>query len=325
MQALHSPELYVRLILIREGVPCSNKHISVAFCNPWSMVQFSVIEYQHHTADLTLSHWHRRHHQFHGVARLELGYVYARLYSFLSPSLTINMEPLEVPLAPEATFVRMRKDYSRSLLQLEPSQQPTWGRASRGSWMRSVGSLFLVMFAPTLVISTTVTLSAFQGSLSKFLKAVLQDGLISVVWSNWPQFSLKVTGVFTLWVMFQGILFRYLPGPTHHGQRSPAGHLLTYRTNGLNAWFVTHAFAAALCYFDFLDPAFIPKNWGSLVLSMNAAGLVLSVLAFIKAHLRPTHADDRKFSGEATAKICLNAPIMINICQDRYYTTCTWE
>ncbi|KAG7063692.1 hypothetical protein JMJ76_0006152, partial [Colletotrichum scovillei] len=163
--------------------------------------------------------------------------------------------------------------------------------------MRSVGSLLLVMFAPTLVISTTVAISAFQGSLSDFLKAALQDGLISVVWSNWPCFSLKSTGVFALWVLFQGILFRYLPGQIHDGQRSPAGHLLTYRTNGLNAWFVTHAFAAALCYFGILDPAFIPKNWGGLVLTMNAAGLLLSVLAFIKAHLRPTHADDRKFSG----------------------------
>ncbi|TEA10656.1 7-dehydrocholesterol reductase [Colletotrichum sidae] len=207
------------------------------------------------------------------------------------------MESLDVPLAPESTFARMRKDYSQSRLQLEPSQRPTWGRSSRGSWMRSVGSLLLVMFAPAMVISATVTLSAFQGSLYEFLKAILQDGFIPVVRSNWPRFSLKATGVFALWVVFQGILFRFLPGPTHDGQRSPAGHLLSYRTNGLNAWFVTHAVAAALCYFGVLDAAFIPKNWGGLVLAMNAAGLLLSVLAFIKAHLSPTHADDRKFSG----------------------------
>ncbi|KAK0373421.1 ergosterol biosynthesis ERG4/ERG24 family protein [Colletotrichum limetticola] len=175
--------------------------------------------------------------------------------------------------------------------------------------MRSVGSLLLVMLAPTLVISTTVAISAFQGSLSDFLKAALQDGLISVVWSNWPCFSLKSTGVFALWVLFQGILFRYLPGPIHDGQRSPAGHLLTYRTNGFNAWFVTHAFAAALCYFGILDPAFIPKNWGGLVLTMNAAGLLLSVLAFIKAHLRPTHADDRKFSGKPTVIVFFRGSI----------------
>ncbi|WQF87934.1 Putative sterol reductase [Colletotrichum destructivum] len=210
------------------------------------------------------------------------------------------MKSLEVPLSADSTFAIVKKGYTRSLIQpsiLEASQHSTWGRSSSGSLMRSIGSVLLVLFAPTLVVCSYITLSAFHGSFYEFFFAALQDGFLSVVWSNRPRFSQEATGAFLLWVAFQGILFRYLPGPKHNGQRSPAGHLLTYRTNGLRAWFVTHALAVALCWYGVLDPAFIPKNWGGLVAVMNAAGMLLSALAFIKAHFRPSHADDRKFSG----------------------------
>ncbi|KAB8073313.1 ergosterol biosynthesis ERG4/ERG24 [Aspergillus leporis] len=78
------------------------------------------------------------------------------------------------------------------------------------------------------------------------------------------------------WLAFQAVLYHYLPGPTNTGQRTPAGHLLTYRMN---------------------DPAFISRNWEGLFAAMNLAGFLLSLLAYLKAYLMPTHPEDRKFSG----------------------------
>ncbi|KAJ5828071.1 uncharacterized protein N7525_006324 [Penicillium rubens] len=99
------------------------------------------------------------------------------------------------------------------------------------------------------------------------------------------------------WLAFQAVLYHYLPGPTNTGQRTPAGHLLTYRMNGLLAWVITHVAFIALCYLDLLDPAFIPRNWEGMFAAMNLAGFGLSLLAYLKAYLMPTHPEDRKFSG----------------------------
>jgi 7-dehydrocholesterol reductase len=52
-----------------------------------------------------------------------------------------------------------------------------------------------------------------------------------------------------------------------------------------------------LCWNDLLDPGFIPRNWSSLIAALNVAGLLISALAYVKAYVSPTHADDRKFSG----------------------------
>ncbi|KAJ5291797.1 hypothetical protein N7478_001048, partial [Penicillium angulare] len=55
----------------------------------------------------------------------------------------------------------------------------------------------------------------------------------------------------------------------------------------------------ALCWFGLLDPGFIPRNWSGLIAAGNFAGLLVSTLAFVKAYVCPSHADDRKFSGSS--------------------------
>ena len=174
----------------------------------------------------------------------------------------------------------------------------TWGRSSiHRSWLHSLFSAAPVWIAPLLALSFFVTLSQFNGSLSEFVEAVLQDGLLPVLISHSPQFSLKGTLAVACWIALQAALFQLLPGPINTGQRTPAGHLLAYRTNGLWAWIVTHTLFAVLCWFGLLDPGFVPRNWGGLVAAMNLAGFLLSAFAYAKAYLMPTHPDDRKFTG----------------------------
>lgn len=174
----------------------------------------------------------------------------------------------------------------------------TWGRSStRRSWLRSLFSASPVWIAPLTALSCFVTLSRFDGSLSKFVAAGLQEGFLPILIRYGPQLSFKATLAYTCWISLQVALFQYLPGPINTGQRTPAGRLLAYRTNGLWAWIVTHVLFIALCSFGVLDPGFIPRNWGGLVAVMNFIGFLLSALAYAKAYLMPTHADDRKFSG----------------------------
>lgn len=55
---------------------------------------------------------------------------------------------------------------------------------------------------------------------------------------------------------------------------------------------------ASLCCLKIVDPVFISRNWTGLFAAMNLAGFLLSLFAFLKAHLAPSHSEDRKFSGK---------------------------
>ena len=174
----------------------------------------------------------------------------------------------------------------------------TWGRSSiRRSWLRSSFSATPVWLAPLIALSFFITLSQFDGSLSKFVEAVIQEGFFPLIIAHGPQFSIKGTLACMSFIALQAALYHYLPGPINTGQRTPAGHLLAYRTNGLWAWVVTHILFIALCWFGVLDPGFVPRNWGGLVAAMNLTGFLISSLAYAKAYLMPTHLHDRKFSG----------------------------
>ncbi|CAF9929466.1 hypothetical protein IMSHALPRED_007923 [Imshaugia aleurites] len=174
----------------------------------------------------------------------------------------------------------------------------TWGRSSlRRSWLRSLFSASPVWLAPLTALSFFVTLSQYDGSLSKFVAAISQEGFLPILNAYGPRFTLKGTLAYTCWIALQATLFKCLPGPINTGQRTPAGHLLAYRTNGLWAWVITHVLYVALCWFGILDPGFVPRNWGGLVAAMNLAGFLLSAFAYAKAYVMPTHPDDRNFSG----------------------------
>ena len=174
----------------------------------------------------------------------------------------------------------------------------TWGRSSiRRSWLRSLFSATPVWLAPLIAFSFFITLSKYDGSLSKFVAAVLQEGALHVFKAHGPHFSSKGTLACICWIALQAALFQYLPGPVNTGQRTPAGHLLAYRTNGLLAWIVTHVLYIALCWFDFIDPGFVPRNWAGIFAALNLVGFFISSFAYVKAYLMPTHPEDRKYSG----------------------------
>lgn len=142
-----------------------------------------------------------------------------------------------------------------------------------------------------------MTLSEYEGSFLLFVTAVMDHGFLEVCRLFGPQLTVKGVSAVVSWVGFQALLYRVLPGDTKFGQYTPAGHLLSYKLNGLSAWILTHALYGVLCWAGALDPGFIPRNWSSLIAAMNIAGFTISAFAFIKAHTMPSYPEDRKFSG----------------------------
>jgi 7-dehydrocholesterol reductase len=180
-----------------------------------------------------------------------------------------------------------------------PEKHIVWGRTGAGrSWLRSLVASLPVVLAPLTSITTFIALHEYGGSFSLFAAAVAEQGFWSVCFEHRPQLTPKGVFAVVCWIGLQALLFRYLPGEVRPGQYTPAGHLLTYRLNGLFAWIVTHVLYFGLGVTGVLDPAFISRNWSSLIAALNVVGLAVSICAFAKAYLSSTHPNDRKFSGK---------------------------
>jgi 7-dehydrocholesterol reductase len=90
--------------------------------------------------------------------------------------------------------------------------------------------------------------------------ATTEAGVLTVLRNHGPEITSEASLAVAFWLEIQAVLYRYLPGPRNTGQRTLAGHLFSYRTNGLSAWIITHAIFATLCSLGRVDPAFIPEN-----------------------------------------------------------------
>jgi len=181
----------------------------------------------------------------------------------------------------------------------EPKKPAIWGRANnRGSLGYSVLSASLVCMTPLLGIAFSIIIIDFQGSIADFVKAAYSGNLYLTLPAYSFRFSWHTLAGYAFWVFLQALLFWGLPGKKSSGQPTAGGKILSYRTNGLSAWFVTHATLGLLCLLGAVDPGFVPKNWIDLWHVANVFGFLVSVFAFIKGHLFPSHIQDRKFTGK---------------------------
>lgn len=178
-------------------------------------------------------------------------------------------------------------------------QSISWGRRHHhGSWVHSLGCVSIMTLSPLIVIFYSITLLQFEGSLTSAFKSMAIIGPVNFFCQHAPRGNLGTNVGYGTWLLFQAILYQFLPTKLSTGQLTPAGNLLKYRTNGLSAWIVTHALFLITSYCGLLDPAILAKHWQALLVSVNVYGFLLSGFAYLKAHMSPTHEGDRKFSGE---------------------------
>jgi len=156
----------------------------------------------------------------------------------------------------------------------------------------------MVSAPPVLVALTWIALEYFDGSLFDATAAIFDLGVPRFMRLYAPSLSLQAAGLYFSWVLFQAVLYSILPGKGK-GQLTPAGQLLEYNVNGLLAWEATVILAVAACIAGVLDPSMLTDNWEGMIVTMNIYGYCLSIAAYLKAHIAPTHPQDRKFSGSA--------------------------
>ncbi|RKF71161.1 7-dehydrocholesterol reductase [Golovinomyces cichoracearum] len=172
----------------------------------------------------------------------------------------------------------------------------TWGRHQQGSWLDTITCAGVMLFSPVMVIFYWITLNYFDASFFAAFNAVSELGPVAFFIQYFPRPEYSSFLYYGAWLLLQAIFYLLLPADWNSGQLTPAGHLLKYKTNGLLAWVVTHVLYVAASALGYLDPAILPKHWGGVLFAANVAGFLLTIFVFIKAHLAPTHPDDRKFS-----------------------------
>lgn len=201
-------------------------------------------------------------------------------------------EPLSIEALKAGSHLKTR------LSSLRAESNLSWGRSQTGSLSQSVHSAGIMLLCPILVIFTWIALEDFGGSLFSAFTAAFSLGPFEFATRYMPLASMKGYAGYVAWLIFQAVLYTFLPSKLSTGQLTPAGHLLKYYTNGLLAWVVTHALFAVAVLYGVLNPAIIAQNWPSLLVATNVYGYSLSAFAYIKAYLAPSHREDRKFSGK---------------------------
>jgi len=194
--------------------------------------------------------------------------------------------------------VKLNKEQRESAAMMAAGKVgPEWGRFNGGTWLSALSCGGIILICPVLVIVLHIALFYFNGSILGVFVSLYQLGPVEFTVRYAPRYSQNATLGYVAWLLFQVCLYMGLPSKICYGQQTPAGHLLPYHVNGLYAWTVTHIAYAAGSYFGLLDPAIIAKNWEGLLVAFNMYGYILALIAYIKAHLAPTHKDDIKFSG----------------------------
>ncbi|XP_061435147.1 7-dehydrocholesterol reductase isoform X1 [Lethenteron reissneri] len=185
-----------------------------------------------------------------------------------------------------------------------------WGRAWEVDWLSLSAVVLLLLCAPLLVFALVTACDQYQCSLAEPLlhlysgRSTLRD-----IWARSPSITSTAGAVYLLWVAFQAFLYRCLPDVCHklvpgyaggvqEGARTPAGAVVLYQVNGLQAWLLTHLlWAANATYFHWFSPTIVFDHWGSLLWCANLLGYGVSAFAMLKAYVFPSNAADCKFTG----------------------------
>lgn len=173
---------------------------------------------------------------------------------------------------------------------------------------RSLQAIIMILGTPIFVWFFWYACDAHRCSLKSAASDVyslISDGQNtgggSAMWTIFltkvPQLEMQAVKLYSFWFTFQVLLYVFLPGPLGKGQPTPAGHELLYNCNGLRAWVLTHILAVFLVKYGIIKATVIADNWGEFFVVTNLLGLFVTIFVYIKAHVFPTHAEDRCFSG----------------------------
>jgi 7-dehydrocholesterol reductase len=197
-----------------------------------------------------------------------------------------------------------------SLTKRRASISKPW-KNIRLSQLNDVVCLGLVIGTPSTCVFFWMSLNYFNGSIFAAVTEMHNIGFWTFWKTYFPKFDAEASLVYLLWVVFQALLYTFLPSEKSTGQLTAGGYLLEYRTNGLAAWIITVSAFVLGSLFGIISPSAIARHWEGMVLFLQMYGYILSVIVYIKGHWFPSYIEDCKFRGKVLHHL-LQLPL---ICQ----------
>ena len=161
----------------------------------------------------------------------------------------------------------------------------------------TIGPIVLMMITPIFSIIYYHVCSVYQGNFVAFGTHVLQQShhipLHQQIYDVWPSpydpTTLQMIGIF---VVFQCLLVKLVPGPTFTATTTPQGHRPTYTANGLSSYIIT---IVALILLDHFHPTFhasiIYDKFGNILSSMNVIAFIFCIGLVVKGYTFPSGLD----------------------------------
>ncbi|KXS20940.1 7-dehydrocholesterol reductase [Gonapodya prolifera JEL478] len=210
-------------------------------------------------------------------------------------------EPPVLPPAPASNEKDEKKDGKTVEFQGKGGAK-TWGRAHKPNFMGALAVYLMIIFCPILPFYAYASCSAYECSITNLAQDIVATQSILPFWNNIPTPSVQGFQILGVWVVFQALVYVYLPGPKGYGQLTPAGKKLEYNVNGFSAYLLTHVLFVFLSDMTPYSAGFFPAtiiadHYSSLLWACCAAGYIVATYAYIKARVAPTHPEDRKFTG----------------------------
>jgi 7-dehydrocholesterol reductase len=159
----------------------------------------------------------------------------------------------------------------------------------------NVGPLFLILCCPPFAMLMWYTNVVLDGSVTQLWGLFSQQGFFQTIYSIWrPVFFGSQTAwiIILLFVVFEFMLLKILPGKSFHGPVTPKGNVPVYTANGPLAFAVT-VFTFCLCsfYLNIFSASIIYDNFGAILGALNLSSLVLCALLYLKGRFKPSTTD----------------------------------
>lgn len=168
---------------------------------------------------------------------------------------------------------------------------------------RSLGYLSFMLLVTPLTSIWWGAITDYNGSLQLSVTKFMADPRASLSWYSLPSHDISIT--FAKWIVFEVILYTVLPGRVCAGQPTPSGHTLPYTLNGLSFFICSITSFVVSAALGWTELSFIAKNWGDIILAVNAFAWLLTGLAFVKGRIAPSYKYDTKGSGKKIIPNCI--------------------
>ena len=153
---------------------------------------------------------------------------------------------------------------SHTMSHNDQAKITTWG--SGGFFQhRALGSLIIMVLTPLMCMSLCYACTDHNGSLSSLYEEATRIGFITIIREKiWlTPFDPFVMKGIAIYMIYQLVLMKLVPGKTFYATPAPSGHVPEYKANCIQCYIINIATLFSLARLNIIDPSLWYDNLGN--------------------------------------------------------------